>query len=289
MMDGAKSFPGGQASTPLLQHFPAQGVRVLGSLLLLPALGVPARKYARCASLLAEAGIHVTVMEWRGVGDSPLRASRRCDFGFAELLDTDIPAALRGMREAAPDAPLWIMGHSLGGHLGAITAGRLQETLDGLILVACGSPWLEAYEGPTRRRIHLLSALIPACNALLGYFPGDRIGFGGRQPRRLMCDWRALANTGRYSAQGVDEDLEAGLAHYAGPVLSLRMADDDFAPAAAVQAVTTKLRAARLEQAVLGADELGAPADHFRWAKQPEAVVGRVTAWCAQSMPETAS
>lgn len=282
-MDGTRYTARRQSAAPVLRHFPAQNAQALGKLLLLPALGVPARRYVPCATLLAEAGIAVTLMEWRGVGDSPLRAARGCDFGFAELLDADIPAALRAMREAAPEAPLWIMGHSLGGHLGAITAGRLQETIDGLILVACGSPWVAAYDGPTRRRIRLLCALISPCNALLGYFPGERIGFGGRQPRRLMRDWRALALTGRYTAQGIDEDLEAGLARYNGPVLSLRMADDAFAPAAAVRAVTDKLAAAERTDAVIDAAALGQPADHFRWTKQPEAVAGRIAAWCAQA------
>lgn len=286
-MDGTTQFPGAHAVGPLLRHFPAQRKTPLGSLLLLPALGVPARQYSGCAALLAEAGIAVTLMEWRGVGDSPLRASRGCNFGFAELLDEDIPAALRGMRAAAPEAPLWIMGHSLGGHLGAITAGRLQETVDGLILLACGSPWINAYPAPTRRRIRLLCALIPLSNVLLGYFPGDRIGFGGRQPRRLMRDWRALALTGRYTAEGIDEDLDAGLAHYAGSVLSLRMADDSFAPAEAVCAVTDKLTAAEIENAVIGEAELGQKADHFRWARQPEPVATRVAEWCARTTRET--
>lgn len=286
-MEGNTPFIAAGSSGALLRHFPAPCSRFHGSLLLLPALGVPARRYARCAELLAEGGLQVTLMEWRGVGDSPLHASRARDFGFAELLDEDIPTTLRDMREAAPEAPLWIMGHSLGGHLGAITAGRLQETIDGLILVACGSPWLGAYAGRTRRRIQLLCALIPLCNALLGYFPGNRIGFGGRQPRRLMRDWRALALTGHYSAEGIDENVEAGMATYTGPVLSLRLSDDDFAPESAVRAVTGKLAAATLETDVIEADELAGPADHFHWTRRPEALAARVVDYCARITLET--
>lgn len=288
-MEGSTSLPDRQTATAPLRHFPAQSAQALGKLLLLPALGVPARRYTQCATLLAEAGINVTLMEWRGLGESPLRASRGCDFGFVELLDEDIPAALRSMRATSPETPLWIMGHSLGGHLGAITAGRLQETVDGLILMACGSPWLAAYDGATRGASACFCAFISPCNALLGDFPGDRIGFGGRQPRRLMHDWRALALTGRYTAEGIGEDLEAGLARYAGPVLGLRMADDSFAPRAAVRAVTDRLAAADLQEAVIDAAELGRPADHFHWAKQPQAVVSRVARWCARSIEETAA
>ena len=273
---------------PHLLRFPARG-HAIGKVLVLPALGVPARFYTRLAEQLAECGLEVSVLELRGIGDSPLRASRRCDFGFAELLDEDIPAALHSLGCARDDLPVWLLGHSLGGHLAVITAGRMPEEIDGLMLVACGSPWRDAYHGATRRRIDALCALIPVCNALLGYFPGDRIGFGGRQPRRLMRDWRALALTGRYSAEGIDEDLDAGLAHYAGSVLSLRMAEDTFAPESAVRAVTGKLTSAVLESAVIDAAELGQPADHFRWAKQPEVITHRVADWCTRATQGTAT
>lgn len=274
----------GRDDAPLLRHIPAVGV-ARGSVLLLPALGVPAAKYQRCASLLGEAGFDVGLLEWRGVGDSPERAARNCDFGFRELLDEEIPRALRALSEAAPGQPLYILGHSLGGHLAAITAGRVGELIDGLILVACGSPSLDAFPPPTRRRIRALCALIPPCNRLLGYFPGNRLGFGGRQPRRLMRDWRHLALSGRYAAEGIDEDLEAGIGDFRGPVLSLRMADDDFAPPAAVRAVTRRFTHATVAETTLDADALGTAADHFHWARRPEAVVARIAAWCDARQP----
>lgn len=263
---------------PRLLRFPARD-HATGKVLVLPALGVPARFYAQLAEQLAARGLEVAVLELRGTGDSPLRASRRCDFGFAELLDEDVPAALHSLGCARDGLPVWLLGHSLGGHLAVITAGRMPEEIDGLMLVACGSPWREAYRDATRRKIGALCALIPVCNALLGYFPGDRIGFGGRQPRRMMRDWRTLALSGRYSAEGIDDDLEAGIPRYAGPVLSLRMADDAFAPEAATRAVTDKLAGADPTESVLDADALGTAADHFRWARRPDAVVARMADW----------
>lgn len=264
---------------PLLTRFPPPGGPPAGRVLVLPALGVPARFYDRLAEQLAARGLEVAVLELRGTGESPLTPARHCDFGFRELLDEDIPAALRTLRAARDGLPLWMLGHSLGGHLAVITAGRMPDEIDGLMLVACGSPWRGAYAGATRRRLDAICALIPVCNALLGYYPGHRLGFGGRQPRTLMRDWRALARSDRYAAAGIREDLEAGLARFAGPVLSLRMADDDFAPQAATRAVTAKLPAASLTEAVLDGAALGTAADHFRWARQPDAVVTRIAEW----------
>lgn len=264
----------------VMRHFAAPESHRFGRILLLPALGTPARYYDRVAGQLAAQGLDTHTLELRGAGDSPLRAARNCDFGFRELLDEDIPAALRTIGAGVDGTPVWLVGHSLGGHLATISAGRLTSVIDGIALIACGSPWLVAYDAAMRRRIRTLTMLIPLCNALLGYYPGDRIGFGGRQPRRLMRDWRQLALSGRYQAEGIEEDIEAGIAHYAGPVLSLRMADDAFAPAAATRAVTDKLVRADLSEVVLDAEALGTRADHFRWARNPDAVVAQLKTWC---------
>jgi len=59
-----------------------------------------------------------------------------------------------------------------------------------------------------------------------------------------MQDWRALAKTNRYQANGFSDDLDCGIAQYSGPVLSLSLADDPFAPPASVDAVVDKFIAA---------------------------------------------
>ncbi|MCI5102604.1 alpha/beta fold hydrolase [Algiphilus sp.] len=257
----------------------------LGRLLLLPALGVPAGYYDPLAEQLTKAGLETHTLELRGSGDSPLRAGRGCDFGFRELLDEDIPSALRPLHAAKDGLPVWLAGHSLGGHLAAMSAGRLGFAIDGLVLLACGLPWRGAFDARARLRIDVLRLLIPVCNTVLGYFPGDRLGFGGRQPRRLMREWSRLAYCGRYAAEGIDEDLEAGVAQYAGPVLTLRMTDDPFAPLAACRAVTEKMAHARHSETALDAATLGTRADHYRWARKPDAVTPHLTDWCRAQRP----
>src|SRR5690349_20663460 len=56
------------------------------ALLFLPALGVPANRYAKFAQALADRGVAVAVPEWRGTDTSSLRPSRRCDWGYPELV-----------------------------------------------------------------------------------------------------------------------------------------------------------------------------------------------------------
>ncbi len=253
------------------------------TIMLLPALGVAARFYDKLAGTLAESGLNVAVMEQRGQGDSALRPGRRHNWGFADVLDNDLPALLEWAEAQRPGAPLYLMGHSLGGHFAAITAGRFADRISGLLLVATGSPWWKAFQGasaqPDAKSVRRLIRLIPTAGLLFGYFPGKRIGFGGDEARGIMNDWRSLAKRNRYRARGLAEDLDAGVAGYSGPVLAVRLADDGLAPRASVKAVTDKFRNAPLSQRVITAEQLGDRADHFRWARQAQVVAGLAAAF----------
>ena len=94
-----------------------------------------------------------------------------------------------------------------------------------------------------------------------------------------MKDWLALAKTNRYQANGFSEDLDCGIAQYTGPVLSLRMADDAFAPPTSVDAVTEKFITATVSSVLLDAQTLGDRADHFRWVRSPAATVQQIVRW----------
>lgn len=247
------------------------------TVVLMTALGVGARFYAPMAEALRGLGLHVALVEQRGHGDSALRASRRVDFGLRETLALDVPAVMAHARTAG--VPVYLMGHSLGGHTAAMLAGLRPAEVAGVILVGCGSPFLGVYTGKTRLQLELLVRILPVLVSLFGHYPGARVGFGGREARRLMDDWRRLACTGRYHAAGLGTDPELGIGSYEGRVLCVRLADDTFGTPAATAAVTDKLSAATTTQVVLDADALGAPADHWRWARTPAAVARVVSEW----------
>lgn len=261
-----------------LRRYAADG-SAQGNIILLPALGMQARYYDRLAAALAARGFNVALMELRGHGDSAVRASRRVDFGFREMLELDLPAVMQAVARQWPAQPLLMVGHSLGGHYAVMAAGRYGDAVAGVVAIACGSPWLQAFTGTQRRRLRLLVTMMPLLNALVGHYPGDRVGFGGREARRLMREWREMARHNRYRAEGLDHDLDAGIAAFQGHVLALTMADDDYAPAAAVAAVTDKFHLASVTRCTLTAAELGVAADHFRWARSPERVAEAVLEW----------
>lgn len=263
---------------PALWHAGEAGAPVV---LVMAALGAPARLYQNLAAALAERGCNVALLEQRGHGESVLRASRESDWGFSDVLGNDLPAVFDWIEKQAPGAPLYLLGHSLGGHYSAIMAGRCPERIAGVIVVATGSPWWRAFDGKFRFQIRLLVNLLPFITLLAGYYPGKQMGFGDREARTLMADWRDLAIDNTYVARGLKEKLDANISRFTGPVLSVRLADDPFAPERAMRAVTDKFANGVVTEKVISAEELGDRADHFRWAKQGSVVAGVVADWLA--------
>ncbi|MET0330040.1 MAG: alpha/beta fold hydrolase [Dyella sp.] len=240
---------------------------------------MPARHYLPLAQALAALGISTALHEWRGIGSSDRRASRRCNWGYREVLEWDIPAALASLRAHAGMVPRWIGGHSLGGQLACLYTSQHPAEFAGLALVASGSPyWRRFAHGWT---IGVGYALAPALASLLGHFPGRRLGFGGNEAQRLITDWERSGRHGVYAARGMRTDFEHALAKLDCPVLGIRLRDDWLAPAASLDWLLSKMPRSPAMRVVLANDALeGQRADHFGWMKAPAAVAAQIAAHC---------
>lgn len=255
--------------------YPADGS---GALLLQPALGVSAAYYQAFAQALADLGVAVLLMEQRGRGASPYRASHRCNWGFREWLEDDLPAAMDWLEQRVPGPPI-LGGHSLGGHISVTATARFPDRVAGLVLIACANPHFRHYAFPLSLQIRMLLGMLPLTRLVLGHFPGHWIGFAAREASGVMRDWGHLARHGRYRIEGVDLDLEAGISTFSGPVLALSFAADRFGPPASIRGVTSKLTRATVTERKLTEAELGCKADHFSWAKKPGSTAAAVAAW----------
>ena len=245
-------------------------------LLFLPALGVPARKYDAFALALAARGFAVAVHEWRGIGNSALRASRGRDWGYAELLGQDIPASL-----AALDPSLrWCFGgHSLGGQFAAMAAALAQERCAGLVLAATGVPDRRTFGGYKRWGISAFARVLPPLTRAVGHYPGEALGFAGREAGGLMRDWAATVLSGRYLAYGQREPLDDALGRLHVPALALHFSHDWFVPEASLQGLLGKLGPGSRAIERFDDARLGAHADHFKWMRAAEPVAGAVSDW----------
>lgn len=234
-----------------------------------PALGVRAAFYRGFVDALAAAGVRAIVPEWRGIDTSSLRPARGVDWGYHELLERDLPAVWAELPE---DAPRLLGGHSLGGQL-SVLYGSLTDAA-GLVLVASCLPYHAAFEGFAGKRLRVAPSIMGAIGAIVGFFPGDRVGFGGREARTLMRDWGHSVRTGHYAPIGATRDWEATAAAYDRPVLAVEIAGDDWAPAAAIDVLLAKTP--RAEQVRVVAPTAGRGHPHFAWARDSTAVVEEI-------------
>ncbi|KUL51473.1 alpha/beta fold hydrolase [Streptomyces sp. NRRL S-1521] len=268
---------------------PAPGPPPAPALLILPAMGTPARFYRRFAGHLHDEGLTVLTADLRGQGEAtPLATDPDAlGHGYRELVEEDLPAVLAAIRaELGPEPPLYLLGHSLGGQLALLyaAAGR-GPRVDGVALVATGSVHFRAY-GPLRGPALLLGELLIAgVSTVLGRWPGSRLGFGGDQPKGVMRDWARQGRTGRYAPKGATLDYEAALAALGLPVLAVSVEHDTLAPATALDHLLGKAPRARLTRTHYTEREAGARLDHFAWTRAGAPLAKHITAWATEHRP----
>lgn len=260
-----------------LRLYPAEAPAA--GLLWLPALGVPARKYERMALELAARGVTVAVHEWRGNDSSSVRASRNCDWGYRELLTLDLPASMEQARQNGVPKHWAIGGHSLGGQLAALYLALFPSAANALVLAATGVPDARTFSGSRRMAIAVFARLVPVITWIVGYFPGDRLQWAGREAATLMRQWSGTVRTGRYDHLELPADAEKALRRLGHPALAVRFADDWLVPAASLDALFAKLAAGDHHGEVFDASRLGDRADHFRWMRNPGPVAAAVADW----------
>ncbi|MDQ8037954.1 MAG: alpha/beta fold hydrolase [Pedobacter sp.] len=237
-----------------------------------PAMGVMASYYDRFAEALAQQGLAVAVTDLRGQGTSSLRASREVDWGYATMVEQDWPAMTAQVQAQWSGLPLYFLGHSQGGQLSLLFLAHQPAGVSGAVIIACGSTYFRGWPFPQSLKILAQTQFVRVPAATLGYFPGNKLGFGGRQARSEMGDWANAAVHGRYDLICAGMDYEAGLKKVLLPVGVFSLEGDDFAPAGAAAFLASKIPSAR--HIHLGAAELPVEArDHFRWSRQPDAVI----------------
>lgn len=245
----------------------------------LPALGVPARAYLPLASQLAGAGVSTLVHEWRGIGSSTVRASRECDWGYARLLDVDLPATAAAAAMELGGLPLAWGGHSLGGQLACLHLARRPDHGSALALVGSGAPYWRVQRPHIGVALCAAMAFVPLATRALGYLPGRQIGFGGREARGVMRDWLRCVRTGDYRVPGLEDDPESALPTLRHRALALCLDEDAFGPRSALDHLIGKLATPAPQVRVLGRGDLGVAADHFAWMKRPDRIAGEIAGW----------
>lgn len=248
------------------------------ALLFVSAMGVEASYYEKFAEALSRRGILVALCDLRGHGTSSIRPRRGVDFGYREIVELDIPSAVSALKARTSDMPVYLGGHSLGGQLMMLHVAAARPQISGMALVACAIPYYRSWTGKTRMWIQLATVLLPLAGFVLGYVPGERLGFGGTEAKTLMRDWAHNARTARYELIDSEVDYESALAELRVDLVTVNIAGDEMAPPNAVDFMFEKVPHAGGERVEVELSE-DKPGAHFRWARDPEGVAQAIADW----------
>ncbi|TVQ34285.1 MAG: alpha/beta fold hydrolase [Wenzhouxiangella sp.] len=257
-----------------------------GRFLFLPGMGMTARQYIPHAQALANHGIEVFIHEWRGLGSSNVRAGRASNWGYHELLELDLTAAVDALGNAAGEQKLILGGHSLGSQFACLLAACRPTQTAGVVIIAGGAPYWRSFPHRHRWALRAVFSIMPVVAAMVGHYPGRQLGFAGREARNVIGDWCRTGRTGLYAAPGIELDLEAGMTGLDIPVLGLRMAGDWFVPPASLDYLLDKLPGCKCQTVTIRPEHPDDKADHYSWMKVTGPTARAIADW-HQSMAAT--
>jgi len=195
--------------------------------------GIPALRYRRFATFLAEWGIPVLTYDYRGIGLSRPPALRGFQATIEDWAEYDSAAAIAWLRERFPRDEILGISHSIG----CLPLGGAPNAAEQARIVLVGAH--TGYYGDYRRLYRLPMAfawhgLMPALTRFVGYFPADRLGLGEDLPAGMALEWaeRRRPDLRPNGAEPAGERRLRLLEHCAAlqcPAIAISISDDAFA------------------------------------------------------------
>jgi predicted alpha/beta hydrolase len=257
---------------------PAADRYPLGATLFLPRTGrrshavlinsgtaTPRKIYRGFAGYLAHRGCAVLTYDYRGTGDSRLKAvtgynEPRSLVGFkASLADwaaKDVTSAVQWMRERYGNMPLTYVGHSFGGQVLGLLPNN--KEISRALLIAAQAGYWKLMASPERYRVYAALKFVglPATR-MFGYAP-RWAGLGMDLPRDAFLQWVSWIMKERYLFGDSTLDARENFHNYKGALRAICFTDDPWATRTAVELLCSGYTATRPDIVSISPAEIGA-------------------------------
>ena len=237
-------------------HFwPGGGSR--GLVIVNAATGVLARYYHRYAAFLASRGFDAITYDYRGIGESRPPRLKGGRYRWSDWGTKDFATVLDAADERASGRPVMVVGHSIGGFLPGLAPGL--DRCSAILTVGAQYAYWRDYAPPARLR-HVVKwhVAMPALTAMLGYFPGRRLGWLEDLPSGVAYEWAfRCARVERSFPVDERADVLRRLAAYRGPLLAVTASDDPYGTPAAIERTLAYYTGASQARLILSPNDLG--------------------------------
>jgi predicted alpha/beta hydrolase len=233
-------------------HLPQGKVR--GAALMAGAMGVKSRYYGPFADHLAEHGIGVLTVDYRGVGLSATRRLRGFRAGMMDWAEGDLQGAVDAVQARWPGAPLFWLAHSLGGQL----MGFVRAPIERAVFIASQAGSARHWSGPRQLMIRAMWRAIPVMVRAAGKLPMRAVGQGEDVPAGVGRDWARWGRHPRYFGPTIDQKGGAQFTTWNGALRAYRFTDDWYAPQSAVEELVRSYPRAKSEVKAVRPQDAGA-------------------------------
>lgn len=208
--------------------------KVKAAIVLHGATGVKQRYYRHFARWLAGQGYACLTYDYRDFGASGTGDLRRSKATMVDWGLRDQAAAQRALETATGDAPLWVIGHSMGGFMMPFQPDVAK--VERLITVASGPVHLSDHPWPYRAAALAFWYGPPAwATGLLRYLPARAMRIGHDLPGGVYRQWRRWCTSREFYLGDVGRDLPVpDWKAFRGTLKAVAIADDDMIPPACV-------------------------------------------------------
>ncbi len=217
---------------------PEHGARA--TFLALPGIGVAQRAFRHVGVWMAERGLRLVSVDYRGIGESDNPAARRAA-SLSAWARQDAVAALRFVREQLGTTPT-LLAHSFGGQ----ALGLCDELHDiaGAVLVGSQLGHRRHWSGFDRVKLELFwRVLLPLGERLSDPIPKWVVG--APLPVGVARQWRRWGQCEDWLF-GEMPEAEERFANFSKPILAYGVSDDVIAPPRAVSALLERFTTAEV-------------------------------------------
>jgi predicted alpha/beta hydrolase len=214
-------------------HHAAQAP-IKGHLVVAGATAVPQRFYRRFAQHAAANGYATLTLDYRGVGLSKPPTLKGYAMRYLDWVHQDLASAVDWLApQTTAAAPLFMVGHSFGGHAYGLL--RNQDQVARLYTFGTGAGWHGWMPALEQVRVLTMWKLLgPLLTRWKGYLPWSLLGMGEDLPLGVYRDWRRWCQYPRYffDDPALAEEAAALFARVTAPIQAANALDDHWAPPA---------------------------------------------------------